>query len=359
MLVPVLGDMAHVGPPLADGGVGDILAAEGNGSLALLQAGEAVDELRLAVAVDAGDADDLPGAHVKAHIVDRVPLVGPGGHGEVLHLQHRVGGMGRVLHHLQLHRAAHHHVGQGLLVGLTGVHGADALALAQHRHPVGHLHDLVELMGDEEDALSLPGELLHGGHELLDLLGRKDGGGLVENEDLVVPVEHLQYLHPLLHPHGDILHLGVQVHLQTVALGQLLHLLPGLPLLEKAQPGGLRSQDDVVQHREHVDELEVLVDHADAQGSGVIGIIDLHGLTVFSDLSRLRLVQAEEYAHKGGFPRAVLPQESVDLTLAELKGNVVVGDNARKFLRDVKHLDDVFRFHTSRLASFIKYSIII
>ena len=126
---------------------------------ALLQAGQAVDQLRLAVAVDAGDADDLAGPGLKADVVDGVAACGYG--------RARVRsstcstaspGWAGVLHHLQLHRAAHHHVGQGLLVGVLGVHGADVLALAQHRDPVGHRHDLVELVGDEEDGLALPGE---------------------------------------------------------------------------------------------------------------------------------------------------------------------------------------------------------
>ena len=214
VLMAVLRDVAHVRAPVVDGGVADITAAKGHrAAAALLQAGQAVDELALAVAVDAGDAQNLTRPGLEADIMDRIPLLGMGGDRQVLHLEHRLTGSGLLLDHLKLHRAAHHHVGQGLLVGVLSIHGADVLALAQHCDAVGHGHNLVELVGDEENTLALLGKLLHGGHQLINLLGGEDGGGLVKDQNLVVAVEHLEDLHPLLHAHGDVFHPGVQIHL--------------------------------------------------------------------------------------------------------------------------------------------------
>ena len=45
----------------------------------------------------------------------------------------------------------HHHLGQLRLIGLGGVHGAHALALAEHGASVGNGHDLIELVGNEQD----------------------------------------------------------------------------------------------------------------------------------------------------------------------------------------------------------------
>ena len=311
-----------------------------------------MDELGLAVAVDARDAHDLARAHLKAHVVHRVVLVAAlAGHGEMLHLEHGLAGLGGLLDHFQLHGAAHHHVGEGLLVRFAGVHGADVLALAQNGDPVGHSHDLVELVGDEQDALAFLGKLPHGVHQLVDLLGGEHGGGLVENEDLIVAVEHLQDLHALLHANGDVLHLGIQVNFEAVFFAQGLHLRPGFLFLQEAQPGGLSAQDDVVQHGEHVDQLEVLVHHADAQGRGVVGVVDLHHFAVLADLALFRLVQAEQHAHQRGFARAVFAQQGVDLTPPQLKGDVVVGDDTGELFGDVQHLDDVLSLHDSGPAS--------
>ena len=55
----------------------------------LVEAGEAADELRLAVAVYAGDADNLAAAHVEADAAHRLHLAGVGivGYPQVLDLQ--------------------------------------------------------------------------------------------------------------------------------------------------------------------------------------------------------------------------------------------------------------------------------
>ena len=96
-------------------------------------------------------------------------------------------------------------------------------------------------MGDEQDGLSFLGKPLHDLHQLRDFLGRQHGGGFVENQHLVFAVQHFQDFHPLLHAHGDVFHLGVQVHRQAVALGQRFDLFPGFLALHEAQLGILRA----------------------------------------------------------------------------------------------------------------------
>ena len=192
VLVPVLGDVAHVLAAGLYGGVGDVLSAEPYlAGLRLFQAGYAVDQLRLAVAVDACDTDYLARVDLEADAAHRVLLVYAGTDAQVLDLKHGLPRPGLLLLYLKLDRAADHHVGELLLIRVRGVDGAYALALAQDGDPVGDFHYLVELVGDEEDALALLGEAAHGVHELFYLLRREDCGRLVEDEYLVVAVEHL------------------------------------------------------------------------------------------------------------------------------------------------------------------------
>ena len=99
---------------------------------------------------------------------------------------------------------------------------------------VGDGHDLVELVGDKEDALSLRREILHDLHELFDLLRREHRGGLVEDEDLIVAVEHLEDLGALLHADGDVLDDRVRIDLQAVFLRELEHLFARLVLAQEA-----------------------------------------------------------------------------------------------------------------------------
>ena len=92
------------------------------------------------------------------------------------------------------------------------------------------------------------------------------------------------------------------------SLRQLLYLFPGLLLLQEAHLRGLGPQNDIVQHREHVHQLEVLMHHTDPQRCCVVGVIDLYCLSIFSDLAFFRLVQTEQDGHQRGFTGAIFPQ---------------------------------------------------
>ena len=351
----VLRNMAHVTAPTGNGCLRDILLTEGDLALGgLFQTGQTVDKLTLTISVNTGDTDDLSGPHVKADAVHGILLAALGGNGQILYTEHDLTGFGGLLAHFQLNGTAHHHVGQGLLVRILSLHSTDILTLTQNGHAVGYRHDLIQLMGDEQNGFAFTGKLLHGCHQLVDLLRSQNGGRLVKNQDLIVTVEHLQDLHTLLHTNGDVLDPGIQIHLQTITLRNGLHLLARFLLGQDTHLGGLRTQDDVVQNRKYVDQLEMLMDHADAQGRGVIGVIDLDDLAVFLDHTCFRLIQAEQNAHQRGFSRTVFAQQRMDLATAQLKRNVVICNDTRKFLGNIQHLDYMLRLHKDQPASYSK-----
>ena len=246
---------------------------------------------------------------------------------------------------------AHHHGGKFFRRGILNIHGADVPALAKNRTPVGHLHDLCQLVGDKENTLSLPRHPLHDLHQVLNLLRRQHRGRLVKNQNLIIPVEHLQDLGPLLHTDRDILDHGIRVNAQAVLLGEGLHLFPRRVLLEDAVFGGLDPQNNIVQNAETLHQLEVLVNHADTQRVGVVRIPDLHLPAILADLPLLRLVETEEHAHQGRFPGSVLSQQGVNLTFAQLQSDPVIGDNPRKPLGDIQHFHCVI-FHFLHMSSY-------
>ena len=71
------------------------------------------------------------------------------------HLQTRrdVDGVGTI--DVQLDGVTDHHIGQRLLVGVLRGDVADVLALAQHRHAVGHGEHLMQLVGDDDERLAV------------------------------------------------------------------------------------------------------------------------------------------------------------------------------------------------------------
>ena len=351
MLVAILRDVAHaVQRAPANRRAGDILPIQVDFAAdERFQARQTVHELRLTVAINARKADDFARAHLQRHIFDRVVLVHMGRDGHVFYLQHDLAGLRRFLLDVEVDVAPDHHRGQFLRRGVLRVHRADVLALAQHRAAVGNRHNLRQLMGDEEDRLALCCQIAHNLHQFVNLLRRQDGGRLVENQDFVVAVEHFEDFRALLHPNGDILHLRVGVDVQPVTLGQRQHLLPRLFLLQETEFRRFNAQNDVVQHGEALHQLEVLVYHADAQRGGVIGVADGHRFAILPDFAFLRLIQAEKDAHQRRFARAVLTQQRVDFAVAQLEGDVVIGNDAGKALGDMQHFDGIRRAFVRRL----------
>ena len=343
MLVPILGDMTHAEQgALADGHMRDVLAAKQDlPVLDRLKPRQAVDQLRLTVAVDAGDADDLTRTHLKRYVVHGVVLVLPGGDRQVLHVEQHVARRARLFLHVEIDAAPDHHGRKLLGGGIFRLDRADALALAQNGAAVGHGHDLLQLVRDEQDRLALGREPAHDLHQLADLLRGEHGGRLVEDEDLIVAVEHLEDLGALLHTDGDVLDARIRIDLQAVFFRQREHLFARLALLQEAMLRRLDAHDDIVQHREALDQLEVLVHHADAEAVGVVRVFDGDDLAVLADLALLGLIQAEQDGHERGLAGAVFAEQRMDLPLAQLERDVVIGHDAREALRDVQHFNGI------------------
>ena len=165
-------------------------------------------------------------------------------------------------------------------------------------------------MGDEDDGLAALAQAVDDLEEELDLLRREDGGGLVENQDVGLAVEHLQNLNALTHGNLNILDLVGGIHFQTIGFGELCDLFVGLLHVHHGEDAegalfGLHAQNDVLRHGVVVHQLEVLVHHADGMGGGVVGRAHLHALAVDDDLAGVRLIHAKEHAHEGGLAGAV------------------------------------------------------
>jgi hypothetical protein len=58
--------------------------------------------------------------------------------------------------------------------------------------------------------------------------------------------------------------------------------------------------------------------------------VNLHRLTVQSDLSRVRPVEAVQDLHECAFAGAILSQQGMDLTAVNLQIDMIIGDHAWK-----------------------------
>ena len=244
----------------------------------MAQARHRVDQLGLAVAVDARDRDDLTRAHVERGAAD---LLDPAvvAHVEVVDLEERRRGLSRGLRDAEKHLAADHQRREARLRRALRRQGLDQLAAPEHGDPVGDLEHLVELVRDEDDRLAALGEAADDLEELLRLLRGQHGGRLVEHEDVGLAVERLEDLDALLLTDRDVLDPGARVDGEAVAVGDLLDAPLRLAHVEQDPlMGRLLVEDDVLGDRHHRDEHEVLVHHPDAGLDGGIRRAEPHRL---------------------------------------------------------------------------------
>ena len=235
---------------------------------------------------------------------------------------------------------ADHHVGQRLLGSCGSVGIADVLALAQNGHAVGDGKHLMQLVRDDDDRLAVLFHVAHDGEELFRLLRGQNGGRLVEDQDIRAAVEHLDDLDGLLLRDGHLVDLLVGVDVEAIAVGDLAHSLGDSVLVHLALVAG-QAKNDILGSRKDVDELEVLVDHADVQIKRVLRGADLHFLPIDEDLALVRIVDAGEHVHKRGLAAAVFAQQGQDLTLMQLQTDRFVRHDLSEALGDVSQFDCV------------------
>lgn len=119
-------------------------------------------------------------------------------------------------------------------------------------------------------------------HEFLDLLRSQHRCRLVENKYLVFAVEHFEYFGALLHTDGHILDDRIWIDAQSVLIAQLNYLFARLILFKKARlTCRLIAEDDVIENREALNKLEVLVHHSDTEAVGIVGVFYLDLFAVF------------------------------------------------------------------------------
>ena len=83
-------------------------------------------------------------------------------------------------------------------------------------------------------------------------------------------------------------------------------------------------------------EHEVLVDHADAQVDGLAGALDVDGRAVDEDLAGVGGEQPVGDVHQRRLAGAVLAEQGDDLAAVNVERDVVVREDARESLGDVR-----------------------
>ena len=145
-----------------------------------------------------------------------------------------------------------------------------------------------------------------------DDLAGVDGEAQVVDAEHAAAVERLQDLHPLLQADGQRADDGVRVDIEPVFAFEALKLVPGFVQAAAQEVARLDAEHHVLEHREGVHQHEMLVDHPDTAGDGVLGAPDRGRCAVDPDLAAIGLVVAVDDAHQCRFAGAVLADDAVN-----------------------------------------------
>ena len=309
-------------------------SGDGEAALAGLEdAAEQAEQLGLAVAGDPGDADHFPGAHREADGLD--PLH-PGviDVREAIDLELGLARLGGALVDLEAHLAAHHQLGELLLVGVLGGDVGHHLPPAHDGDLIRDGQDLPQLVGDEDDGRALIPQLFQHLEQVIRLLRGQHPGGLVEDQDAGAAIERLEDLDPLLQAHRQILDFLVQRHLETIVPGQLAEQFLGRRQALAQVPAVFRAEDDVLQHGEVVHQHKVLVHHAHACGNRILGAMGFEGVAVDQHLASVGVVETVDDAHQGRLAGAIFADDAVNAAFTNLKVDLLVGVHFAEALID-------------------------
>ena len=281
---------------------------------------EREQEVALALAVEAAEADDLAAADVEGDVAQ---AVGPG---EAAAGEDGLGqlGAGGARREDVAVLAADHHLDH-LLVGFgAGGVGRDVAAVAEDGAFVGQRLDLVHAVRDVDQRQALGAEALQHGEDLLDVGGGQGRGGLVEDEDARALGERLGDLDHL--PAGERQVLDQRERVDVGGAGAGERLLGEAALgaaVDHAEAGGRPADDDVVGDREVGDERELLEDADDAGVAGGGGRGEGDGAAVEGHGAVVGLHHAGHDLDEGGLAGAVLAEDGVDAARAD--GELGVG----------------------------------
>ena len=185
-------------------------------------------------------------------------------------------------------------------------------------------------MRDDDDGLPVRLHGAHDGEQLFRLLRGEHRRGLVEDEDVRAAVEHFDDLHRLLFRNGHIVDLLFGVDLEAVLFGDRLDFL-----VDAGKAASLGAEHDVLGGGEDVDELEVLVHHADLVAEGVLRGGDARLFPVHEDAPFVGVVDARDHVHERRLAAAVLAEQRQNFALSEGEVDVLVRRDRAEVLADI------------------------
>src|ERR1700741_3340032 len=113
-----------------------------------------------------------------------------------------------------------------------------------------------------------------------------------------------------------------------------------IPEVEREIRSGFGAEHDVLGDSHRLNQHEVLVDHADAEGNRIVRRFDISNLAVDDDLAAVCRVEAVSNTHRRRLPGAVFTYDGMDCSRLDDDVDVIVSEHVAKpfcYLSEFKH----------------------
>ncbi len=233
---------------------------------------------------------------------------------EVAHREHDVADRHRLLREHLGDLASDHQPDDVVAGDVGGGVLADELAVAEHRHLVGDLEQLVHLVGDVDDALALGLQCPDDPEQMLDLALRDRRGRLVHDEDVGIVGDGLGDFDHLAIGDGKVADLRLGIERNVEPLEQRLRPSTHLVMPDEAECiQRLAADPDVFGDRHEVHQVEFLMDHGDAVLERVERRRQLDLLPLQLEGARIGRVDAGDDLHQRRLAGAVLAHQRMNV----------------------------------------------
>src|SRR5512145_2593751 len=300
--------------------------------------GERLEQLRLSVSRDTGDADDFARPHGEADILDQ-PHAGRIVDLQAVDLEYRRAGLGRRLVDAQQYLAADHQLGERFLRAVRCPQVGDDLATAHYRDGIGDIENLPEFVGDENDRLALGAERAKDAEEMIGLLRREHASRLVQDQRFGAAVKRLEDFDTLLQADRKIGDDRVWIDFELIVALESTERLAHFPAAGAQGRPALDAEHDVLENAKRIDQHEMLVNHADPGGDRVMWPANVDCAAGNADFTGVGLIVAVEDAHQRRLSGAILADDAMNRAGLHAQRNVVVGVHRPEPFIDADELD--------------------
>ena len=311
-------------------GIAELDGLSGQQHLAggIQQTGQGPQELALAIAANAGNADDLSGSRVQIHVVEGRP-------GQVLDRELdaiRLDASALAREHVR-HRAADDQPQHLLVRHLADRRRTADLAIAQHGGPISDLADLLKAVRDIDDGGAARGGGPNFRKQQLDEIRGQRCGRLVEHQHFRFDRQRFGELDELTLCDADFGHARPRTNGAADALelgGDPVH-----PACFAAAQVGRNGQQQILRHREIGQDRRMLMHDGKAEPLHLRDAEPLDLLAANLNAAGVRSHVTRRDPHQRRLARTVLAQQRVHFARESGERNVLDRDDAAEALPDI------------------------